>query len=100
MDVTERIAVCLPAPGERLEEIGPLETGELWLMARACSRLCHRTSPRRSPEERERFETLKHQCIRLAVARDPDLFLVFVDPGHRHLVIIYHRVERTLLHVP
>jgi hypothetical protein len=99
MDVRERIAAGLPESGEFLEANGHVETAELWLMARAYSRLRHRTS-RWNLEGRRRFEILKDQCVRLAVSRDPDLFLVFADPGKSHLVIIYHRVERNLLHVP
>jgi hypothetical protein len=100
MDVSERLDAWLPGAVESVEENGPLETAQLWLMARAYSRLRHRTSPRRNPEDRQRFETLKTHCMRLAVVRNPELFLIFVDPAYRHLLIVYHRVERTLLHVP
>jgi hypothetical protein len=100
MDVKQRMAAYLPDAVEGVEKHGPLEIAELWLMARAYSRLRHRTSPRRHPERRQRFETLKAYCVNLAVTRAPALFLVFVDPGYRHLVVIYHRSERTLLHLP
>jgi hypothetical protein len=90
----------LPDAVEGVEQLGPVEIAELWLLARAYSRLRHRTSPRRQPERRQRFEALKVHCISLAVARSPQAFLVFVDPGFRHLVVIYHRVDRTLLHLP
>ena len=100
MDVKQRIAAYLPHKVEDVEKNGPVEIAELWLMARAYSRLRHRTSPVRHPERRQRFEALKLHCIRLAVARAPAMFLVFVDPGFRHLAVIYHRVERTLLHLP
>ena len=49
---------------------------------------------------RQKYETLKAHCIKLAVTRAPASFLVFVDPGYRHLVVIYHRDDRTLLHLP
>jgi hypothetical protein len=100
MDVKQRMSAYLPDAIDCVEKHGPIEIAELWLMARAYSRLRHRTSPRRHPERRQQFESLKAHCISLAVARAPQLFLVFVDPGHRHLVVIYHRVDRTLLHLP
>jgi hypothetical protein len=98
MDVSERIAASLPDAIEHVEKDGPI--AELWLMARAYSRLRHRTSPTRHPEQRRRYENLKSHCIRLAVTRAPEAFLVFADPGNQHLLIIYHRDERTLLHIP
>jgi hypothetical protein len=100
MDVKQRMAAYLPHKVEDVEKDGPVDIAELWLMARAYSRLRHRTSPVRHPERRQQFESLKIHCISLAVARAPAMFLVFVDPGYRHLVVIYHRVERTLLHLP
>jgi hypothetical protein len=100
MDVKQRILAHLPDSVEGVERHGPLEIAELWLLARSYSRLRHRTSPRRHPERRQRFETLKAHCISLAVSRAPDLFLIFVDPSYRHLMVFYHRVERTLLHLP
>jgi hypothetical protein len=100
MDVKQRMAAYLPDAVEGVEKHGPLEIAELWLMARAYSRLRHRTSPRRDPARRQRLERLKAHCINLAVTRAPALFLVFVDPGYRHLVVFYHRTERTLLHLP
>jgi hypothetical protein len=100
MDVKQRIAASLPYSIEDVERDGRVEIAELWLLARAYSRLRHRTSPRLEPERRRRFELLKLHCIKLAVARAPEVFLIFVDPGYRHLVLIYHRRERTLLHLP
>jgi hypothetical protein len=100
MDVRQRIAPSLPCSIDDVERHGPVEIAELWLLARAYSRLRNRTSPRLEPERRRRLELLKDHCISLAVARAPELFLVFVDPGYRHLVLIYHRHERTLLHLP
>jgi hypothetical protein len=100
MDVKQRMAAYLPDAVEGVEKHGPIEIAELWLMARAYSRLRHHTSPVRHPERRQQFEALKAHCISLAVARAPELFLVFVDPSYRHLVVIYHRFDRTLLHLP
>jgi hypothetical protein len=100
MDVIEPITASLPNSVDQLEERGLLETEQLWVLARAYSRLRRRTSPRRDARQRERFEILKRHCVRLAVARSPDLFLVFVDPEFRHLLIVYHRVDRSLVHVP
>ena len=100
MDVSERIKATLPDSIEHVENDGPIEVAELWLMARAYSRLRHRSSPQRYPERRARFEKLKTHCIRLAIAREPETFLVFVDPENQQLLIVYHRVERTLLHLP
>src|SRR5262245_20123626 len=100
MDVKQRMAAYLPHKVEDVEKDGPVDVAELWLMAQAYSRLRHRTSPVRHPERRQQFEALKSHCISLAVARAPALFVVFVDPGYRHLVVIFHRAERTLLHLP
>ena len=100
MDGMNGFAQGLPYALEDLESHGPRATAELWLMARLYSRLRHRTSPRKRPLERLRFESLKTHCIRLALERDPSRFLVFVDPGFPHLRLIYHRDERNLLHLP
>jgi hypothetical protein len=97
MDVRKRINAGLPLEVEGIEADGPWKVADLWLCARAYSRLRHKTG---SPRERQRLETLKNHCIRVAIAREPGLFLVFVDPGHSHLWLVYHRVERNLLHVP
>jgi hypothetical protein len=97
MDVVERIAAGLPRTFKELAANGPHQVAELWLLARAYSRLGHKTPPGR---DRRQCESLKTQCVRLALATEPDLFLVMVDPGLTHLWLIYHRVERTLLHVP
>jgi hypothetical protein len=100
MDVIESVTACLPDALDAAEELGQLETDQLWLLARGCSRRRHRASPRRDASELQRWETLKRHCVRLAVARAPELFLVFVDPEFRHLLIVYHRIDRSLLHVP
>jgi hypothetical protein len=97
MDVVERIEAGLPLSVEELEADDSRGTSELWLFARAYSRLRHRS---RSSCERREFETLKVHCIRSALAREPLLFLVVDDPGISHLRLIYHRAERNLLHVP
>lgn len=97
MDVLERIAAGLPCSVEELEADGPRDTAALWLFARSYSRLRHKTH---SARERRRLETLKHHCIRSAVAREPTLFIVVEDPGFSHLRLVYHRAERSLLHVP
>ena len=100
MDVKQRMAAYLPDAVESVERHGPIEIAELWLMARAYSRLRHQTSPRRHQERRQQYEALKAHCINLAVTRAPASFLVFIDPSFRHLMVIYHRVDRTLLHLP
>jgi hypothetical protein len=97
MDVTERIAAGLPADLADLARDGPEDVAQLWLLARAYSRLRHQTSARPG---RMRLEALKAHCVRRALAREPGLFFVFVDPSWPHLWLIYHRVERNLLHVP
>jgi hypothetical protein len=97
MDVLERIAAGLPCSVEELEADGPRDTSELWLFARSYARLRHKTH---LAPERRRLETLKHHCIRAALAREPTLFIVVVDPGFSHLRLIYHQAERNLLHVP
>jgi hypothetical protein len=97
MDVRKRIKAGLPLAVEDIEAEGPWQVADLWLCARAYSRLRHKAKP---PREQQRFATLKIHCIRVALARDPGLFLVFVDPGFSHLRLIYHRAERNLLHVP
>ena len=92
MDVKQRMAADLPDAVESLEKHGPIEIAELWLMARAYSRLRHRhlASP---PSRRGGSNTKRSRriCINLAVTRAPASFLVFVDPGYRHLMVIYHR---------
>jgi hypothetical protein len=97
MDVLERIAAGLPCSVEELGAGGPRDTSELWLFARSYSRLRHKTH---SDGERRQLETLKHHCIRAALAREPTLFIVVVDPGFSRHRLIYHRAERNLLHVP
>jgi hypothetical protein len=94
------IAPGLPRAIEDLEFDGPRNSSELWNLARIYSRLRHRTSPRKHPVEHGQFSDLKSHCIRLALARDPTGFLVFADPGSPHLWLIYHRVERSVLHLP
>ena len=94
------LAPDLPRAIEDLESDGPRDANELWRLARTYSRLRHCTSPRKYPLERGRFSDLKVHCIRLALARDRAGFLVFVDPGSPQLWLIYHRAERTLLHLP
>lgn len=98
MDVTERIAAGLPRAVEELEPQDQHDVSELWLLARAYSRLRHKAPS--VGHERERLERLKLHCLRTALAREPEQFLVMVDPGLSHLRLIYHRVERNLLHVP
>jgi hypothetical protein len=98
--IRERIAMGVPLEVSELEADGPLAVSQLWVLARSYSKLRHRSSPRREPAEHRRFERLKIHCVRKAVARGPDLFLVFLDPGFPHLWLIYHRVERNLLHIP
>jgi hypothetical protein len=100
MDVKQRMAAHLPDAVESTETHGPLDIAELWLMARAYAGLRHHTSPRRHQERRQHYEALKAHCINSAVSRAPASFLVFIDPGYRHLVVIYHRVDQTLLHLP
>jgi hypothetical protein len=97
MDVMDRISGGLPLAVEELDAEGPHDVAQLWLLARAYSRLRHKTSPRRN---RSLIELLKTHCLRRALTRDPDLFLVFVDPGLPHLRVVYHRDERNLLHIP
>ena len=97
MDVSQRIAAGLPTSVEAVDADPPRKTSELWLFARAYSRLRHRTG---AAQERGLFEVLKYHCIRAALASEPTLFIVVVDPGLPHLRLIYHRAERNLLHVP
>jgi len=97
MDVAEQIRTGLPFTVEELEAAGPYEIAELWLLARTYSQLRRRNCTRRG---RGGFEAMKRHCLELALARAPELFFVFVDPGIPHLWVIYHRVERNLLHVP
>src|SRR5215467_4733413 len=97
MDVLKRIEAGLPCSVKELEADGPRGASDLWLFARSYSRLRHRTH---SAQERQRLETLKHHCIRSALAKEPMLFMVVLDPAFSHLWLIYHRAERNLLHVP
>ncbi len=97
MDAPGRIRSEPPLVVDELESEGALGVRELWLLARRSSRLRHRTPP--GPARRD-LEALKARCLRLALAREPDLFLVMIDPGMTHLRLIYHRADRTLLHVP
>lgn len=100
MEHSTRGEEWVPGTFDELEEGDPLETRELWIMARIYSRLRHRTSPSRDPEKRQQFEDLKLRCLRRAIALEPTLFLTLPDPGFPHLLIIYHHAERTFLHVP
>ena len=97
MDVVERIEAGLPPSIEKLDAGGPWDTSELWLLARAYSRLRHRS---RTADERQGWASLKDYCIRAAVAGGPDLFIVATDPGMPSFRFVYHRAERTLLHIP
>jgi hypothetical protein len=97
MDVAEQIKTGLPQTVEELEAAGPHEVSKLWLLARSYSRLRHKTASRKI---RQHLDELKAHCLRLALAREPELFLVFVDPGMPRLRLVYHREERNLLHVP
>ena len=97
MDVSQRIAAGLPSSVEDVDADSPRKTSELWLFARAYSRLRHRTGAAR---ERRLLEVLKYHCIRAALASEPTLFIVVVDPGCPHLRLVYYRAERNLLHVP
>lgn len=97
MDVLERIAAGLADSVRELEAGGPRGTSELWLFARAYSRLRHRAH---SSRERRKLGALKVHCVRSALASDPSRFLVVVDPGLSHLWLGYDRAERNLLHVP
>jgi hypothetical protein len=97
MDVVERIEDGIPPSVEELDAGGPWDTSELWLFARAYSRLRHRS---RTPNERQGWASLKDYCIRAAVAREPGLFVVAIDPGMPSFQFVYHRAERSLLHIP
>jgi hypothetical protein len=100
MDVKARIAAGLPHKIKDVEAKGRLRVHELWLLARAYSRLRHRTHARKRPAEHDRLAGLKTFCVRLAVARDPTGFLVFRDPGWTDFWLIYNQRDRTLLHLP
>jgi hypothetical protein len=69
----------------------------LWLLARAYSRLRHRS---RRSTERQCWTSLKDYCIRAAVTRAPHLFVVAIDAGMPSFRFVYHRAERNLLHFP
>ena len=97
MEVTEQIAAGLPFAVDELAGDAAHEVAKLWLLARTYSRLRHKTSAR---QPWARLEALKIQYVRLALAPKTRLFFVFVDPGMPHLRLVYHRVERNLLHVP
>jgi hypothetical protein len=97
MDVVERIQDGLPPSVEELDAGGPWDISELWLLARAYSRLRHRS---RTTHERHGWASLKHYCIRAAVSREPGLFIVAIDPGMPSFRFVYHRAERNLLHIP
>jgi hypothetical protein len=97
MDVVERIEEGLPPSVEELDAGGPWDISELWLLARAYSRLRHRS---RTPDERHGWASLKDYCIRAAVACEPVLFVVASDPGMPSFQFVYHRAERNLLHIP
>lgn len=100
MEHSTRTAEFLPCTVDSSEECESLPTKELWFRARTYSRLRHRTSPRRNSEKRRRYEALKLHYLRRATANEPDAFVTFADPGIPHLLVVYHRIERTLLHVP
>ena len=97
MDVVERIRAGLPPSLDELDSGGPWDVSELWLFARTYSRLRHRS---RTPDERQAWASLKDYCIRAVVTREPDLFIVAIDPGMPSFRFVYHRAERSLLHVP
>jgi hypothetical protein len=97
MEVVERIDAGLPPSIEELGAGEPWEMSELWLLARAYSRLRHRS---RTPDERRVWASLKDYCIRAAVAREPGLFVVAIDPGMPSFRFVYHQAERSLLHIP
>src|SRR5262249_12562775 len=97
MDVVERIRAGLPPSVDELDAGGPWDVSELWLLARAYSRLRHRS---RTPDERRGWAWLKDYCIPAAVARDPDQFVVAIGPGMPSFRFVYHRAERSLLHIP
>lgn len=96
MDVVERIEAGFPPSVEDLAAGGPWDTSELWLLARAYSRLRHRS---RSPNERRGWAALKEYCIRAAFVREPGLFIVAIDPAMPSFRFVYHRAERNLLHI-
>lgn len=97
MDVLERIRAGIPASLVEIDAGEPWEISELWLFARSFSRLRHRS---RTPDERRGWASLKDHCIRAVVAREPSLFVVAIDPGMPYFRFVYHRGERTLLHIP
>ncbi len=97
MDVVERVAAGLPPSAEEIDARGPWDVSELWLLARAYSRLRHRS---RRPNERRCWASLKDYCIRAAVIRAPHLFVVAIDAGMPSFRFVYHRAERNLLHIP
>lgn len=100
MEYSIQSAELLPGTVDSVEECESLSTKELWIRARTFSRLRHRASPRREPEKRREYEALKLHYLRHATLREPNIFLIFIDPGFPHLVLVYHRFERNLLHVP
>jgi hypothetical protein len=97
MDVVERIEAGLPLSVEEIGTECTWPVAELWLLARAYSRLRHRS---RAPDERQGWASLKDYCVRAAVAREPGLFVVAIDPGMPSFRFVYHRAERSLLHIP
>lgn len=97
MDADEHIAAGIPRSVEDISARGPSDASELWLLARAYSRLRHRS---RSSNERQGWASLKDYCVRAAVTREPRLFVVAVDPGMPSFRFVYHREERNLLQIP
>lgn len=99
MDV--RLASCgLPLAVAELEIDGPLPAEELWEHARAYNRLRRRLKPSVSRTWTERLSELKVTCVYRALLREPDLFLVFVDPGMKRFWLVYQIRNRSLLHLP
>jgi hypothetical protein len=100
MDLWRGIAPNLPTRIEEIAKAEHLGIEVLWGWARDYSRLRHRSQRRKRQGDVQKFEAFKTRCILLAVAREPDLFLVFPDPGRGDLWIIYQVKSRTLLHLP
>jgi hypothetical protein len=97
MDADERVVDGVPRSVEDIDTRGTSDASELWLLARAYSRLRHRS---RSSNERQGWASLKHYCVRAAITRAPRLFVVAIDPSMPSFRFVYHRAERNLLHIP
>jgi hypothetical protein len=100
MEVADWLSTGVPLSVEVIADREPWSVSELWSLARAYSRLRHRTCPRREPAAYQCWSTLKTHCVRLALSRCPERFLVFRDPGKPQLWLIYSLDERRLLHLP